>query len=171
MFMKQELIFWNLLKGFWSLKRKVIDNNSAEIIMSGTGYALFSSHNNDTTVNDKNNETLLYSEKIFLDILPNPAKQSYIYKNNGSSITKFFRDGRLFYELEFTEGQKAKGKHLCARDFYSSNYNYSCDDHKLTITYTVNGPAKNHQIISEYFHKDDEEINIAGLTIENGEIT
>lgn len=157
--------------------------------INADGYAVFC--RSDT---DKN--LLHYSEKVTvynmnLNNTKSPegieARQKYQYKYDDelATLTKYFTDGRLFYQLNFVgadgessakavgDSNKICGEHLCIQDNYVSDYAFgsgSGGQAAFTLTYSVNGPKKCYDIRTEYEKVEAKQAECLGIKIVNGEI-
>lgn len=180
---------FDTLPGIWRLTRETLtplkqwQNSGAECIKA-TGYAAF-------IPNESDPNQLIYTEKVTINSDDNAmngmqAKQKYKYRYDKSAqtLTKYFYDDRLFYELKMganasesdgiTEAIAANdvqfcGSHLCVQDTYEANYVFR-NNGQFDLNYSVKGPKKCYQIITK-FEKciADEEAQL-GLEIVNDEI-
>lgn len=178
---------FDYLPGVWRLIRQTTtsldhwQNAGAECIKA-TGFAAFTH-----SVDDPN--LLIYSEKVIiensLDRSMNgmEAKQKYKYRYDGTAatLTKYFFDDRLFYQMDFskqnndetvnanaTSDVMACGEHLCIQDFYEANYLFK-NDHNFILKYSIRGPKKCYEIINEY-EKCNNANDLNGIHMEKGEI-
>ena len=145
--MKSKIVkqVFDFLPGRWKIARSVASQVLCENIKAD-GDAAF-------IVSKDNPNLILYSEKvtIYNSALNTSliAMQKYKYKHDiaTSSISKYFNDGKFFYKLNISD-HKIGGEHLCIQDKYTSNYVFG--DGQFTITYSVEGPSKCYEIITEY---------------------
>lgn len=156
---------FDFLPGVWKIVRSVESNILYENIKAH-GYAAF-------IVSKDDNNLILYSEKVTvhninMDIISNSTqKYKYRYDPAKLSISKYFNDGKFFYTMNISN-QKICGEHLCILDKYVPNYVF--DNNKFTLTYSVNGPSKCYEIITEYIKTSIDDMLISGMIIENEEI-
>ncbi len=156
---------FDFLPGVWKITRNVESNVLYENIKA-QGYAAF-------VVSKDDDNLILYSEKVTvhninMETISNCAqKYKYKYDPTKLSISKYFNDGKFFYTMNILD-QKICGEHLCILDKYVPNYVF--DNNSFTLTYSVNGPSKCYEIITEYTKISIDDVSILGLTIENEEI-
>lgn len=203
--MKTSKQIFEFFPGIWKLSRQTSStlknwpgNVTGEAIKA-EGYAAFSS--SDT---DKN--CLIYSEKVTVFNMNfgigntdqgMEARQRYHYKYDEDTLTltKYFTDGRLFYNLNITETDDASttatktssttvtsdnmlvkkigGEHLCIQDNYVSDYKFGVGDkgqRVFTLMYSVNGPKKCYDIHTEFEQLEDDAVKALGIQVENGDI-
>lgn len=107
------------------------------------------------------------------------AKQKYKYQldPNANTLTKYFSDNRLFYELKKWSDSSAesavhqfKADHLCSEDLYQAEYRFNPNGNEYTLKYTIHGPKKDYEHISEYQKLGPNSILNHGIKIVNGEI-
>lgn len=178
--MKTSKQIFGYFPGIWKLNRRTYSNpkNRAHAESSGCiniraiGYAIFEPSEVDTNL-------LIYSEKVMVynlgwdkagSVDGTEARQRYHYRYNEESsvLSKYFADGRHFYDIHFVsedglstsstaigdpEGNIICGSHLCIQDQYESSYKF--DDGKngklaFTLIYDVNGPKKCYKIETHY---------------------
>lgn len=186
---------FDFLPGVWKLSRQTLtplkywQNSGAECIKA-IGFAAIIQEVTDSNL-------LIYSEKVTI-CNPNEsnctingmeARQKYKYRfdANTSTLTKYFYDDRLFYTLNITEslsddgvsqatttttGQSVItvcGEHLCIQDNYVANYLFKNND-SFVLKYSINGPKKCYEIVTEYEKCTTNQLTELGVTIENGEI-
>lgn len=120
------------LKGNWKITREIIYNNIGKTIKA-EGKAQFIPKENG----------LEYSEEIELDTNIQSSQQ-YLYKLEGSKLCKYFKDGRLFYELD----DNGRAVHKCKNDLYEAEYSFS--KNSFTLTYKISGPSKDYNITNIY---------------------
>lgn len=181
---------FDLLPGIWRLTRETLtpfkqwQNSGAECIKAN-GYAAF-------IANESEPNLLIYSEKVTInsdsDNTMNgmEAKQKYKYRYDKSAetLTKYFYDDRLFYELkiginpsgdddktEATASNELKfcGSHLCIQDTYDANYVFRNND-EFELKYSIKGPKKCYQIITKFEKCKADQVSQLGLEIINDEI-
>lgn len=178
---------FDILPGIWKLSRQTLtplkqwQNSGAERI-NANGFAAIICTDSDPNV-------LIYSENVTISD-PNDsnsvmnglqAKQKYKYKfdPNANTLTKYFCDDRLFYALNFNGnlemgcvngGHSLCGEHLCIQDNYVANYRFSENGDSYTLKYTINGPKKCYEIITEYERCQASEQSELGVEIVDGEI-
>ncbi|AVP87536.1 hypothetical protein phytr_5950 [Candidatus Phycorickettsia trachydisci] len=132
------------LPGIWKITRNIISQIQHENLKI-TGHGTFITSHDDTNL-------LLYSEKVNVNVRGkvNTGTQKYRYKYDPTkpSVSKYFNDGRFFYELKILDIDKMMGEHLCIKDKYTAQYIFK-EDH-FTLTYAVKGPSKSYKIITEY---------------------
>lgn len=184
------------LPGIWKLSRKTSSQlkhrqgtSSRGECIKADGYAAFLPTESDPNV-------ILYSEKVIVynfDLNNEKnhsgieAKQKYTYKydQTAQTVTKYFYDGRLFYTLNIIATDSTEptltgsssfqicGEHLCIQDNYASSYVFGKADNgelTLTLTYSVNGPKKCYDIITEYEKLNADNLNDLDIQIVNGEM-
>lgn len=195
--MKTSRQIFDYFPGIWKLNRRTSSqlkqwqNNSMGEAIRADGYAVFT-----PCENEKN--TLFYSEKVTVYNLNlngststqgMEARQRYQYKydEETSTLSKYFTDGRLFYDVKFIgqEGEsmgmvtgdtsinKVCGAHLCIQDNYVSDYKFGVGDHGqpvFTLTYSVNGPKKCYDIQTDYEKLDENDVTRLDIQIKDGEI-
>lgn len=179
------------LPGIWRLTRETLtplkqwQNSGAECIKA-SGFAAFIPNESDPNL-------LIYTEKVTInsDDRDNAmngmqAKQKYKYRYDKSAqtLTKYFYDDRLFYEMKIganpsdTEGTteviasnelKFCGSHLCVQDTYEANYVFRNND-VFELNYSVKGPKKCYRIITKFEKCNADEAADLGLEIVNDEI-
>lgn len=153
--------FFHSLPGIWKITRNIVSQIAHENLKS-VGYGVFILPQDDPNL-------LLYSEKVKVNICGkiNVGTQRYQYKYDPatSSISKYFNDGRFFYELNILNEEKIVGEYLCIKDKYTAQYFFKKD--QFTLTYFVKGPSKSYQIITEYIKVTPEDVSALGITIEN----
>lgn len=181
------------LPGIWRLTRETLtplkqwQNSGAECIKAN-GYAAFIIHESDPN-------WLIYSEKVTINsdrgsgnaMNGMQAKQKYKYRYDKltETLTKYFFDDRLFYELKIIDASssnregvtevitssdlKCSGSHLCIEDVYDANYSFQ-NSEQFKLNYSVNGPKKCYQIITKYEKCNGDEVAQLGLAIMNNEI-
>lgn len=176
--------------GIWKLTRETLtplkqwQHSGAESIRAN-GFAAFTPSESDPNL-------LVYSEKVTIhsgsDVASvmngMEAKQKYKYRYESATktLTKYFFDDRLFYALKIdtrhdndtTEATASNevfgcGTHLCIQDIYEANYSFFSDK-QFELKYTISGPKKCYEIITQFEKCNDEEIAQLGIQIENGEI-
>lgn len=179
---------FDILPGVWKLSRQTLtplkqwQNSGAECIKAN-GFAAI-------TCTDSDPNVLIYSEKVTISDLNDnngimngmEARQKYKYQfdSNANTLTKYFFDDRLFYSLNCDEttdngsvtsgGRSLCGEHLCIQDNYVANYLFSETGHSYTLKYTINGPNKCYEIITEYEKCQPNQQAELGIEIFNGEI-
>lgn len=194
--MKTSRQIFEYFPGIWKLNRRTSSKlkqwpgNSTGEAIRADGYAIFAFSELDKNV-------LIYSEKVtvynlnFNDAASAQgmeARQKYEYKydEQTSTLSKYFSDGRLFYEINFigSEGEstgtvagdtrtnKICGEHLCIQDNYVSDYKFASNRGRpvFTLTYSVNGPKKCYDIETEFERLEEKDVKRLGIQIENGEI-
>lgn len=183
------------LPGIWRLTRETLtplkqwQSSGAECIKAN-GYAAFITNESDSGL-------LIYTEKVTInsdcDNAMNgmQAKQKYKYRfdKSAQTLTKYFYDDRLFYELKIGTGTgtgssdsesatdqanastelKLCGSHLCIADTYDANYVFRNMEH-FVLNYSVKGPKKCYQIITKYEKCTPTEVAQLNLEIVNDEI-
>lgn len=136
---------FDFLPGVWKISRNVVSKVLYENIKAN-GYGAFIVSQNDHNI-------ILYSEKVTIYNSGlntsgiGTQKYKYKYDITTSSVSKYFNDERFFYTINISDNQ-IDGEHLCLRDKYISNYVFG--DDRFTLTYSVNGPSKCYDIITEY---------------------
>lgn len=151
------------LKGSWRLTREITQLDKMIITMEGeASFCPLPNHPNRLEYHET---VTLYDHK---QQTSSEAFQTYFYEFNEehNSLTKFFRDGRMFYQLMQTKDNFITGSHLCKQDLYHALYEFHPHSHQtltnFTCTYNVTGPYKNHRIVSQYVrHK----LNVGYLEI------
>jgi len=139
----QQLV--SFLPGLWKLKRHITHAFPTIESYDAFGEAKFS-------VLEDN--VLLYQEEIQMRHLKtgevNDGTQEYFYKYEPSleEWCKYFKDGRLFYKLDFFE-KEASGAHMCQDDRYEARYLFDSNE-KISLTYTVKGPKKDYRLETSY---------------------
>lgn len=177
------------LPGIWRLTRETLtplkqwQNSGAECIKAN-GFAVF-------IPNDTDPNLLIYTEKVTINSDDNAmngmqAKQKYKYRYDKSAqtLTKYFYDDRLFYEMKIganpsdSEGRTEAiasnelrfcGSHLCVQDTYEASYVFRNDD-RFELNYSVKGPKKCYRIITQYEKCNADEEAQLNLDIVNDEI-
>jgi hypothetical protein len=140
--------FFLSLIGNWILDRTIYNDDIK--IMSGSGVA---------KINYESQNQLLYTEKLTAQYLESgksiQAIQRYKYSidNEQNIITKFLKNGALFYNLQVYNKNYAIGQHQCANDIYQAEYKLTGDS--INLTYLVTGPQKNYFILNRYFKKQN----------------
>lgn len=129
------MLIFNFFVGNWQTKRNIKSQDDSIIVC---GIATFKPIEPNL---------LLYSEELVMPYGLGRQKYQYRYDPKSDSISKYFDDDRLFYTLEIQDN-KAKGNHICGKDEYIADYTF--DDNSFTLIYDINGPFKNHKIISTY---------------------
>ncbi|TDG95575.1 DUF6314 family protein [Cardinium endosymbiont of Culicoides punctatus] len=136
---------FHFIPGIWRISRK-IESKTPYQNYEIDGYGSF-------TLSTDHTNMLLYKEKV---VIYNPGKNifnrgnqeyKYVYNVTTSSIYKYFKDGRLFYELMILDNT-VTGSHVCIQDEYISNYTFG--NNQFTLIYDVNGPLKSYKIITNY---------------------
>lgn len=178
---------FDILPGIWKLSRQTLtplmqwQNSGAECIKAN-GFA-------SITFTDSDPNVLIYSEKVTISD-PNDsnsvmngmeAKQKYKYQFDprANTLTKYFCDDRLFYALNFdgaadtgtvTGGHSLCGEHLCIEDNYVAHYLFNEAGDSYTLKYTIKGPRKCYEIITEYEKCPSSQQAALGIEILNGEM-
>lgn len=178
---------FDILPGIYNISRRVLPprdplrNNGFECIKAA-GFATI-------TVNDSDPNVLFYSEKLIMREIYDSesgldgmeARQKYKYKFDpeANTLTKYFWDDRLFYKLCFDElaagndvigGHRVCGEHLCIQDNYVANYLFNESGKSYTLKYSVNGPKKCYEIITDYDKLRPGELINTGINVVNGDI-
>lgn len=195
--MKSSKQIFEYFPGIWKLTRKTSPTlkiwpaNSTGECIKADGYAVFAPSEADRNL-------LLYSEKVTVyNLNVNNAKSGegiearqryhYRYNEETSVLSKYFADGRLFYDVNFVsdsgestvkavgDPQKNKicGEHLCIQDNYVSDYKFGVGDDGqsvFTLTYSVSGPNKCYDIQTDYAKLEAAAADALGIRVENGEI-
>lgn len=178
------------LPGIWRLTRETLtplkqwQNSGAECIKAN-GFATF-------ITNESEPNLLIYTEKVTInsdrDNAMNgmEAKQKYKYRfdKSAETLTKYFYDDRLFYELKIAANSsdteeateiiasnelKFCGSHLCVQDTYEANYVFR-NNEQFELNYSVKGPKKCYQIMTKFEKCKADEAAQLGLEIINDEI-
>lgn len=139
----RERIF-SSLAGCWSFTRRISEGTLVK------GLARFSSLG-PRCLRYIEEGTLTTAQGVVCDCYRN-----YLYRLENGEIHVFFDETppRFFHALVFSaDEQSAGGEHLCGQDLYKATY-YFLDTRTFTLTYAVQGPAKDYQMITE-FHKED----------------
>lgn len=176
--------------GIWKLTRETLtplkqwQYSGAESIRAN-GFAAF-------TLSESDPNLLIYSEKVtihsdsdgssVMNGMEAKQKYKYRYESATKTLSKYFFDDRLFYSLKIDtrHGHETAeaiasnevsgcGTHLCIQDLYEANYLF-LNDKQFELKYTINGPKKCYEIITQFEKCNDEEIVQLGIQIENGEI-
>lgn len=183
---------FDYLPGIWRLSRQTITplkkwNNSGAESIKASGFAAI-------VPSQSNSNLLIYSEKV---VVNNPddsssvmngmearQKYKYLFDSTSSTLTKYFFDDRLFYTLDIksdsardlktTEATAISsivgcGEHLCIQDMYVANYQF-IDSRNFVLKYTINGPKKCYEIITEFEKLESDEVAQFDVRIENNEI-
>ena len=81
-----------------------------------------------------------------------------MYDASRDKITKYFEDGRLFYDLQFVEQSEssALGDHLCEADRYKAFYHFISTDN-FVLKYDILGPEKDYTIRTEFIRDKKDE--------------
>ncbi|MCP3659441.1 MAG: hypothetical protein GY830_03635 [Bacteroidetes bacterium] len=138
-----EDLFYNL-KGQWHLIKNLGDFG----IMEGNAcFKLIEDHilhfrESGIVIRDDKNQNKVYRDYMYK--LDKKTNQILVYFSSNNKINNLFQT--LVFDKNF---KKAYGSHICNLDFYDSNYEFN-NENNFKITYKVNGPKKNFQIISEY---------------------
>lgn len=178
---------WRLTRITTSKVKEFTANITGGECINANGYAAFIKTKSDPNV-------IVYSEKVTVFNLGAgaqggiEAKQKYKYKYDPmtATVTKYFSDDRLFYQLNINDSEeqsttaisdlscfRATGDHLCIQDNYAANYSFSQNPNGIpliTLTYSVNGPKKCYDIITEYERIQCDNLDEFGIVIENEEI-
>lgn len=161
---------FDFLPGIWKISRRTLtpltkwQNSGAECI-NAEGYAAIFRVESDSNL-------LIYTEKLTIfdangtnsGMNGMVAKQKYKYRFDpvDESLTKYFYDDRLFYTLQFDNDKtneiassgkhtfRVCGEHLCIEDNYVASYTFSPSGDRYTMKYSVNGPKKCYEIITDY---------------------
>lgn len=179
------------LPGIWRLTRETLtplkqwQNSGAECIKAN-GFAAFIPNQSDPNL-------LIYTEKVTINSddpdnamngMQARQKYKYRYDKAAQTLTKYFYDDRLFYELKIgdnlsdTEGTteviafnelKFCGSHLCVQDTYDASYVFRNND-QFELNYSVKGPKKCYRIITKFEKYNADEAAQLGLEIVNDEI-
>lgn len=195
--MKTSKQIFDYFPGIWKLTRKTSSklqgwpgHITGECIKAD-GYAIF-------VPSDTDKNLLYYAEKVTIYNLPvNNAKSfggiegrkryHYRYDEETNVLSKYFTDGRLFYDVNFkSDGIESLanaigdprrnticGSHLCEKDYYVSDYDFGVGDDGqpvFTLVYSVNGPNKCYDIQTDFEKIDASEANALGIRIENNDI-
>lgn len=184
---------FDYLPGIWRLSRKTLTSSqwhkSGAECITANGIAAI-------TASDTDPNLLIYCEKVSITNLNGSptngmdAKQKYKYRYDAvaSTLTKYFYDDRLFYTLNLNQTNSYAsgadttttigangtvitgcGEHLCIEDNYVASYEFRNND-QFTLKYSVNGPKKCYEIVTEYERSDAQQISQLGFRIENGDI-
>lgn len=130
---------FEIMNGRWTVERRVVPSKG-EPMPTIIGTAKFK-------LQDKN--WLIYSEDFILgETVRGQRSYKYYLDPESESITKFFEDGSLLYNLSVTQEQVC-GEHPCNKDMYYSKYFFHSKD-LFEINYSVVGPHKNYTIYSQY---------------------
>jgi hypothetical protein len=133
------------LKGQWKINRSFNSSELGRVL--GTAYFI-----------GLNKDTLYYHEEGVWEFTNHTGqKQSqrisknYSYRYYNNQISKYFADGRLFYNLQFTDESldKAIAEHQCNNDTYHALYNF-INDNQFTLIYIVKGPSKQEGIMTTF---------------------
>lgn len=196
--MKTSRQIFDYFPGIWKLKRRTSSKlkhwpgSSIGEAIRADGFAVFAPSESEKNV-------LLYSEKVTVYNLNfnDPAsaqglqarqKYQYKYDEETSTLSKYFTDGRLFYNVNLIkpEGEstgtaaggdpranKICGEHLCIQDNYVSDYKFGLGNFGqpvFTLTYSVNGPKKCYDIETDFEKLEENDVKRLGIQIENGEV-
>ena len=79
-----------------------------------------------------------------------PAEQQSVFEfpSGPSRATVKFRDGRIFHELDLSQGQAAVS-HVCEPDFYEGVF-VAMNADAWQSTWDVTGPRKDQKIVTLY---------------------
>jgi hypothetical protein len=79
------------------------------------------------------------------DAPPIRAERRYLWRAEGDGLAVFFEDGRAFHRVG---PGRLSDRHDCAPDTYDVTYVF--DDSRVSTTWHVTGPRKDHVIHSLY---------------------
>lgn len=138
----EEKIF-HFLRGNWTFYR--LTNGQGEM----WGKAYFTDFLEDfPRLQYKEAGTFVTPQKVQI-----PFYQNYIYILRNNKIKVYFNSLQkkedLFYILEFYDGNKAFGDHVCGNDKYQATYTF-LNENQFTLQYKVVGPRKNYLIETNF---------------------
>lgn len=79
------------------------------------------------------------------------AYRSYIYREEAGGFSVFFDESppRLFHAVRLDACGRGTGRHLCGRDVYETEYDFSAP-HGFSILHRVRGPRKDYEMRALY---------------------
>ena len=153
---------FELWPGVWRISRQIVSPVQAENMTGINGYCSF-------LVSRDNPHVIKYSEKVMFAQgggAQGEGTQRYEYRFDADtgSVSKHFKDGRLFYNLALAGGRvRADEPHLCVADTYTPEYLFRDDWQTFRLTYSVSGPAKAYTIITEFVKLGEAEAEGLGV--------
>lgn len=161
---------FDFLPGIWKISRRTLTPlnkwqlSGAECI-NAEGYAAMTKVESDP-------DLIIYTEKVTIRDANETisgmngmiARQKYKYRYDtlDETLTKYFYDDRLFYMLRFENDNpneisssgkhtfRVCGEHLCIEDNYVASYTFNPTGERFTMKYSVSGPKKCYEIITDY---------------------
>lgn len=143
----------NLLKGEWSLKRKLINTEDRDFSGSASGTTKFLergenalSYDESIIVNFANGTEVTATATYKFQIEKNKLHQYLVTQTNTEP------EENHMFELNFFSTHRqiyAIASYICGNDNYSVRYSFSNND-SFSITYTVSGPNKNYSTETEF---------------------
>ena len=149
----------NSLLGTWKINRQMVSQVNRQQIGFATGTAKFAQHSSKQKAQEEIICCQESGEMRQINMRESlKFRKSYYYQSNGRDINVYFdpQATELFHRIVFEklndgkENCRGTGKHLCEKDFYQTEYDFSELPERFSIINKANGPNKNYMIITHF---------------------